>query len=113
MRVYIIADMVGSCSISLLKQCQVGTRDWRQARKQFPLDINSAVEGLQRLGYQDIIIKDIHGTGTNVRPEILIPKVRYEPGIFLSPVPILGNVRWASCALLLGFHARAGTPEAF
>lgn len=113
MRAYIIADMVGACGIWRKKQCQVGTKEWREGRKQLTMDVNACIEGLQRLGYTEIMVKDIHGCGTNMKPKGLLPGVLYEPGIHLHPVPLLGQMRWANCAILLGFHARAGTEDAF
>jgi len=113
MRAYIIADMVGSCGIWRKRQCQVGTSEWRQARRQLTMDVNAAIEGLQRLGYPEIYIKDIHAHGTNLRRKILLPGVMYEPGIHLAPIPLLGRMRWANCAVLLGFHAPAGAEAGF
>ena len=113
MRAYIIGDMAGCCGIWRNRQCEVGSSEWRKARKQFTMDVNAAVEGLRRVGFPDIYVKDLHHQGNNIKSSMLLPGVVYEPGVHLKPIPFLGLLRWANCAVLLGFHARANSEEAF
>lgn len=108
-----IVDFVGCCGIWRKRQCKVGSREWLAARQAVTQDVNAAVEALQRLGYPEIIVKDIHGGGYNLKKAILIPRATYESGIALKPVPLLGKMLWANCAVLLGFHARAGASDGF
>jgi D-amino peptidase len=105
--------MVGACGIWRKRQCQVGTREWLKARVEVTHDVNAAIEGLRRVGYQDIRIKDLHGRGMNLCKRMLNPAGHYESGISLQPIPILGKIEGAHQAVLIGFHARAGTEEAF
>lgn len=113
MRVYISADIEGVTGVVTWGQTG-GPRsdhyDWPHARHMMTHDVNAAIRGARTAGATHIVVKDSHGGGKN----LLVPDL--EPGVELvsgSGSGVLGMMEGVDagfdCAMLVGYHAMAGT----
>lgn len=104
MRVLIIADMEG---ISGIESYEVTVRShpaYREGVRLMAAEVNALAEAAFEAGAGSVSVIDWHGGGGNLRPELLHPRVAVVPED-LS--------RGYDVAILSGFHAMAGTENAF
>lgn len=113
MKVVIETDLEGISGVCVWEQ----TRDrttlyYQEARRLLMGDINAAVEGCLAAGVNDILVVDGHGGGFNIVPELMHPKARYLSGVARPPMTERTAIRQGvDGAILLGYHAMAGTPD--
>jgi len=73
-------------------------------------DVNAAVRGARRAGAERILIKDSHGNSKNLLIEDLEPGVELVSGHgSLTDGMMVGVDSSFGCAMLVGYHAMAGT----
>lgn len=101
----ILADIEGIIGVHQKTQCTPGRREWKEARHLITADVNAAARGLLGAGFHTITVCDMHGTGFNLLPEELIPHVRCDQGHRWHPVPLIGTLPDADCAVMIGWHA--------
>ncbi|SCX92603.1 M55 family metallopeptidase [Desulfoluna spongiiphila] len=101
----ILADIEGIIGVYDKAQCTPGADAWRQARHLLTDDVNAAARGLLDAGYHAITVGDMHGTGFNILPEKLMAEVRCVQGHRWHPVPLIGTMPEADCAVMVGWHA--------
>lgn len=109
----ILADIEGVTGIHLKSQCKPGTRAWRRARNLMTADVNAAIEGLLRAQVAEILVRDMHGPGFNLRPECFPKSVRCVQGQFWGPVPLIGRLPAVDCAVMIGWHAAPDQEDGF
>ncbi|GAC1396397.1 MAG: M55 family metallopeptidase [Chloroflexota bacterium] len=115
MRVMIWGDMEGVACIEAWEQTTGGDPMYEECRILFTEEMNAAVRGAKRAGASEIIAIDCHGAGGGWSFKSLVPD-RLERGAQW----VLGHP-WAryveplrqgvDAVLLVGAHARAGTPN--
>jgi D-amino peptidase len=101
----ILADIEGIIGVHLKAQCTPGRNEWKDARHLITEDINAAGRGLLLAGYEHITVCDMHGTGFNLLPEKLISEAHCDQGHHWHPVPLIGTLPEAACAIMIGWHA--------
>lgn len=101
----ILADIEGIIGVHDKAQCTPGRKEWKKARHLITDDVNAAARGLLEAGFQAITVCDMHGTGFNLLPENLIPEARCDQGHHWHPVPLLGTLPAADCAVMIGWYA--------
>ena len=101
----ILADIEGIIGVHQKAQCTPGRQEWKAARHLLTEDINAAARGLLAAGFDSLIVCDMHGTGFNLLPEKLIPEARCDQGHRWHPVPLIGTMPEADCAVMVGWHA--------
>lgn len=112
MKIVIATDMEGAAGIDRVEQCFPAYPDaFESGRQQLIVDINACIRGLRRGGAKDIKVVEGHAWGEfhafecadlDGHPEVLRGRQGREP-----------MVSWAEKAVLLGYHAMAGTPDGF
>lgn len=113
MRVYISADIEGITGLVSWSQC--GRPDGKHpdfafARRMMTHDVNAAVRGARAAGATHIRIKDSHGTSKNLLIDELEPGVELVSGHgSCNEGMMIGIDDSYDAALLIGYHARAGT----
>ena len=115
MRVLIMSDMEGVSGIVVWEQVTGGHAMYEEGRVLYTEEINAAVRGAKTAGATEIVAVDCHGAGgpwsfNSFVPELLDPDCDW-----------VANHKWsrytelleAGCdaVLLVGMHARAGTPD--
>jgi len=115
MRVLVDTDLEGISGILCWEQCREFTSPmYQSARGLLMGDINALVEGLLAANVDDIVVMDGHGGGFNFIPELMHPGARYFTGRNRSPFSAYAELyERADVGILLGYHAMAGTPDAF
>lgn len=111
MKVYISADIEGTCGITDTEHTKRDGKDYALARTLMTLEVNAAAEGAFQGGATEVVVNDAHGTMNNLLLGELHEKVRLLSG---SPKPLsmLQGVDGCDCAFFVGYHACAGTPHA-
>ena len=113
MKIYIMTDLEGisGVSSSLYISAAKNRPDLiAEARKQMAADINACIEGCVRAGATEIIVKDCHGGGFNVTRAMIDPRADLIDGN--TPGVRFADIDGSDGLILLGYHAKAGTPGA-
>jgi len=113
MRVYISADIEGVTGLVSWSQCGRPNSqhyDFAFARRMMTHDVNAAVRGARAGGATFIRIKDSHGNSKNLLVDELEPGVELVSGHGAGADGMMEGLDDSfDAALLIGYHARAGT----
>lgn len=113
MKIYIMTDLEGISGISSPSYISASNNRpdlIAEARKFMAADINACVEGCVRGGATEIIVKDCHGGGFNVTRAMVDPRADFIDGN--TPGMRFADIEGSDGLILLGYHAKAGTPGA-
>ena len=114
MRVHVISDMEGVAGIVKGQQTFGGESLYDEGRKLYTQEINAAVRGAKAAGATEILVMDCHGAGQGWSFNSLLPEdldaaceyvVQHEWTEYTEFLE-----QGCDAALLVGMHARAGTP---
>jgi D-amino peptidase len=112
-KVYISADIEGITGLVSWSQC--GRPDGQHwdfpfARRMMTHDVNAAIRGAKAAGATEIVIKDSHGNSKNLLIDELEPGVSLVSGHGAGiDGMMMGIDETFDAALLVGYHAMAGT----
>lgn len=114
MKVYISADIEGISGLVSWAQCGRPNSehfDFRWAREMMTHDVNAAIRGARGAGATDIVVKDSHGSSKNLLIDMLEPGTTLVSGHGGDPHGgmMVGINSSFDAALLIGYHAMAGT----
>lgn len=76
-------------------------------------ETNAAIEGALKAGAAEIVVRDAHGTALNILPDMLDKNaklVRDWSGGFMSMMEGIDGT--FDAVIFIGYHAKAGTPDA-
>lgn len=115
MRVLIMTDMEGVSGIVVWEQVNGGAPMYEEGRRLYTEEINAAVRGAKAAGATEIVVVDCHGAGggwtfNSLVPELLDPDCDWVAHHAWSRYTELLEKGCDAC-LLVGMHARAGTPD--
>src|SRR6187549_755006 len=115
MRVLIMSDMEGVSGIVVWDQVNGGAPMYEEGRKLYTEEINAAVRGAKAAGATEVVVVDCHGAGGGWTFNSLIPDQLEAACDWVSHHP-WGHYtelleQGCDCALMVGMHARAGTPD--
>lgn len=115
MRVLIMSDMEGVSGIVVWDQVNGGAPLYEEGRRLYTEEINAAVRGAKKAGATEIVAVDCHGAGkdwsfNSYLHELLDPDCEY---VTHHPWSRYVELLEKGCdaVLLVGMHARAGTPD--
>lgn len=115
MRVLIMADMEGVSGITVWEQVTGGESLYEEGRKLYTQEVNAAVRGARAAGATEVVVVDGHGAGgpwqfNSLLPEMLEPECEW---VAHHPWQRYTEMFEQGCdaVLLVGMHARAGTPD--
>jgi D-amino peptidase len=112
-RVFISVDMEGTSGLERLEEIFRGLPGFDRFRRLMAGDANAVVQGAIEAGADDIVVSDSHGYMCNMRPDDLVPGVRLKRGQLRRRWCQMKGLEDAyDAVLLVGFHAKAGTPDA-
>ncbi len=116
MRVLIMSNMEGVSSVVVWEQVKVGAPMYEEARRLYTEEINAAVRGAKAAGAEEIIVVDCHDAGEPYSFNSLIPELLEPDCEWVAHHPWCRYTRsleqGCEAVLLVGMHARAGTPSA-
>ena len=111
-KVFISVDMEGIWGVVQGSQTSSSGADYGLARKWMVGDTNAVIAGLFEAGASEVVVNDSHGSMRNIIADELDPRASLISG---SPKPLSmmqGIDDTFDACIFVGYHARAGTPEA-
>jgi len=110
LKIFISVDMAGIAGVASGRECSSSGKDYDYFRKLMTLETNAAIEGALKAGATEIVVRDGHGSKTNILPDLLHEKARLLRGITLLPENMmLGIDETFDAVMFIGYHAKAGT----
>ncbi len=113
LKVFISVDMEGISGLVSWEETSEKGADYPLFRRIMTEEANAAVAGALEAGATEIVVRDAHGSGRNILPDLLDPEaklIRDWSGGLLDMME--GIDKTFDAAILVGYHARAGTPDA-
>jgi D-amino peptidase len=114
LKVLISVDMEGITGIVSADECNPrASDDYQYFRKIMTLEANAAVEGGLAAGATEIVVRDAHGSGRNIFPDLLHKSARLLRDWSFGPKEMMEGIdETFGAAVLIGYHASAGKPNA-
>lgn len=116
MKVFISADIEGVTGVVAWSQCGANDGrhyDFEMARQMMTQDVNAAIRGARTAGASGVVVRDAHGNGKTLRIGDLEPGTELISGRGAHSDGMMAGIgRAFGAALLVGYHAMAGTEAA-
>lgn len=112
MKVFISIDIEGVSGVFSEEQTKHGSGEWRRACALLRADLDAALDGCLAAGAESVVVADGHDLGDNVSADDLPQRVTLVSGAQGGMSMMAGLETGCDAALLLGYHAMAGTAEA-
>jgi len=112
-KVFISVDMEGITGVVNWEDVRRDGKDYDYFRRIMTEETNAAIEGALEAGATDILVRDSHGSARNILPEMLnrnAKLLRDWSGGYMSMMEAIDET--FDCAIFIGYHAKAGTPDA-
>jgi D-amino peptidase len=88
-------------------------KDYDRFRRIMTEEVNAAIEGAVAAGATEIVVRDSHGSARNILPDLLDPRARLIRDWSGGPKVMMEGVDESFDAVIfIGYHAKAGTPDA-
>ena len=113
LKVFISVDMEGIGGIGTGKMTSSSGKDYNTGRDLMTREVNSVIEAIFAHGPATILVNDSHGDMQNLRHTELPPDVEYIQGNIKPLGMVQGLDESFDAAIFIGYHARAGTENAF
>jgi len=113
LKVFISVDMEGITGVVNWEDVSRNGKDYGYFREVMTRETNAAIDGALEAGATEIIVRDSHGSARNLLPEMLNKNsklIRDWSGGFMSMME--GIDETFDAAIFIGYHAKAGTPNA-
>jgi D-amino peptidase len=112
-KVFISIDMEGLAGVVSSSDVSATGPDYTHFRKIMAEEANAAIDGAFRAGATEVVVRDSHGAKQNLLPADLDPRARLLRGQGTGPKNMMEGIDSTFAAVVfLGYHARAGTPDA-
>ena len=112
MKILIAADMEGITGVTAWAHVMPENPEYARYRRLMTGDINAAIQGTFESGADEVVVTDGHHTGGNILIEELDPRARLNTGN-VSPFSMVQGIDSSvDGVFFVGYHARAGTPDA-
>lgn len=108
-KLYISADIEGTCGITHWNETEKGHPDWHYFAEQMTREVSSACEGARESGFDQILIKDAHDSARNLNPRALPKGVELIRGWAGDPYCMMvGLDKSFDGVIFTGYHDAAG-----
>jgi len=111
MKLFISADIEGISGVTNDAQSSQTGAQFADARRWMTGDVNAAIEGAFEAGVTEVLVKDAHGWALNLLPDEIDERATLIQGWGVEDGMMEGLTEDCSLAFLVGYHARAGTPD--
>jgi len=113
LKVFISIDMEGITGVVNWEDVSRSGKDYDYFRKIMTREANAAVEGALAAGATEIVVRDSHGSARNILPELLNENALLIRDWSGGPkVMMEGLDESFDAVIFIGYHAKAGTPDA-
>ena len=113
MKIFISVDMEGIGGIGTPAMTQSSGKDYATGRELMTAEVLAVIEAIRSVGPAEILVNDSHGDMQNLLHTRLPEDVEYIQGNIKPLGMVQGLNASFDGAIFVGYHARAGTPEAF
>jgi len=112
LKVFISVDMEGVAGLIHWDETGEGGADYPLFRRLMTEEANAAIAGALDAGATEIVVRDAHGSARNILPDLLRPEARLIRE-WNSPLSMMEGIdKTFDAVVFVGYHARAGTPDA-
>jgi D-amino peptidase len=113
LKVFISVDMEGVAGAVSAGDVSANGADYPRFREIMTAEANAAIDGAFRAGATEIVVRDSHGNKQNLLPDKLDARARLLRGATTGPKNMmLGIDSTFGAVVFIGYHAKAGTPNA-
>ena len=113
LKVFISVDMEGLAGVVTGNEVSANGPDYGHFRTIMAGETNAAIEGAARAGATEFLVRDSHGGKQNLLPGDVDPRARLLRGASTGPKNMMEGIDASfQAAIFIGYHARAGTPNA-
>ena len=113
MKVFLSADMEGTCGIAVWPETDRATPfDYTPIQKQMSREVAAACRGALAAGAEEVLVKDAHDSARNIDPTVLPRGIRLNrawSGDLLSMMSGLDQEAYGA-VFFTGYHSWAGSP---
>ena len=113
MKVYLSADMEGTCGIAVWPETERSTpQDYSPLQKQMTREVAAACEGALAAGADEVLVKDAHDSARNLDPAALPRRIRMHRGWSGDPLSMMTGLDKDTfgAVFFTGYHAWASCP---
>lgn len=112
LKVFISVDMEGVSGLINWDETSQGGADYPLFRKLMTEEANAAISGALDAGATEIVVRDAHDSARNILPDLLRPEARLIRE-WNGPLSMMEGIdKTFDAVVFIGYHARAGTPDA-
>lgn len=113
LKVFISVDMEGVTGVVHWEEVSRTGKDYDYFRTVMTKEANAAIEGAVAAGATEILVRDSHGSARNILPELLDKRARLLRDWSGSHMSMMEGIDESFDAVMfVGYHAKAGTPDA-
>ena len=113
LKVFISVDMEGITGVVTSEECSRSGPDYGYFRRIMTHETNAAIEGALDAGATEIWVRDSHGSARNILPDLLHEKAILIRDWSGGPKGMMEGIdETFDAVLFIGYHAKAGTPDA-
>ena len=113
LKVFISVDMEGLAGVVGSSDVNRSGEDYGHFRRLMADETNAAIRGAMIEGATEIVVRDSHGAKTNLLPGDLDPRALLLRGATTGPKNMMEGIdETFDAVVFIGYHARAGTPNA-
>ena len=113
LKVFISVDMEGLTGVANWEEVSRTGKDYDYFRAIMAKETNAAIEGALAAGATEIVVRDSHGSARNILPEMLNRNARLLRDWSGSHMSMMEGIdETFDAVIFIGYHARAGTPNA-
>jgi D-amino peptidase len=113
LKVFISVDMEGISGVIHWDDTSRRGDDYSLFRKLMTQETNAAIEGALEAGATEILVRDAHGSARNILPDLLRQEAELLRDWSGGPLDMMEGIdKTFDAVIFIGYHARAGTPDA-
>ena len=113
LKVFISVDMEGIAGVIHWDDVSRRGDDYSLFRKLMTQETNAAIEGALEAGATEILVRDSHGSARNILPDLLRQEAELLRDWSGGPLSMMEGIdKTFDAVIFIGYHARAGTPDA-
>jgi len=113
LKVFISVDMEGITGVVNWEETSREGKDYDYFRRIMTREANAAVEGAVEAGATHIVVRDSHGSARNILPDLLDHRALLLREWSGGPLSMMEGIDESFDAVIfIGYHAKAGTPDA-
>jgi D-amino peptidase len=112
MKILIAADMEGITGVTRWDHVDPNHSEYPRFRRIMTAEVNAAVRGAFEGGATEVVVADGHNNGANLMLEELDERARLNTGTGGPFSMVQGIGSDVNGVIFVGYHARAGTPQA-